>query len=104
MRAGVTRGRVSPAEFRAALAGVPREERDPWLDEVFGLGELPDDGPDLPPGCVPYLPCAVDTVLRMIEHADVRAEDVFVDVGAGLGRAAALIHVATGAAAIGLEI
>jgi SAM-dependent methyltransferase len=39
-----------------------------------------------------------------VEQASVRASDVFVDVGSGLGRAAALVHLLTGARAIGLEI
>ena len=83
---------------------VPPTERDAWLDIVFGLGELPDDGPELPRGCVPYLPCPVDALLRMVEQAPVRASDIFVDVGSGVGRAAALVHLLTGASVIGLEI
>lgn len=95
---------VPPAAFRAALTGVPPVERDAWLDLVFGLDALPDDSPELPRGCVPYLPCSVDALLRMVELAEVKAADVFVDVGAGVGRAASLVHLLTGAAAIGLEI
>lgn len=104
MRALLSRGQAPPALFRAALTTIPPAERDAWLNLVFELDELPDDGPDLPRGCAPYIPCPVDTLLQMIEHADVRSDDVFVDVGSGLGRAAALIHVLTGAAAIGIEI
>lgn len=33
-----------------------------------------------------------------------RAGDLFVDVGSGLGRAAALVHLLTGAAAVGIEV
>ncbi len=55
-------------------------------------------------GCVPYLPCSVDALLRLVEHAPVRASDPFVDIGAGVGRAAALVHILTGAPAIGVEI
>ncbi|HET6149187.1 MAG TPA: class I SAM-dependent methyltransferase [Polyangia bacterium] len=39
-----------------------------------------------------------------MEQARVQASDVFVDVGSGVGRAAALVHLLTGAAAIGIEI
>ena len=61
--------------------------------------------PSLPRGCVPYLPCPVDALLRLVEHArGAGVADVFVDVGSGLGRAAALVHLLTGARAIGLEI
>lgn len=104
MRALVMNGQAPPAVFRAALLAIPACERDAWLDLVLGLDALPDDGPELPRGCVPYLPCSVDALLRMVDHADVQASDVFVDVGAGVGRSAVLVHLLTGAAAIGLEI
>lgn len=103
-RSLITRGLADPSLFRAALLGVPPSERDAWLDLVFGLGELPGDGPDLPRGCVPYLPASVDTLLRVVELAPVRSSDVFVDIGSGLGRALALVHLLTGARAVGLEI
>jgi SAM-dependent methyltransferase len=98
------RGLEDPYLFRDALLRVPPGERDAWLDSIFGLGDLPDDGPDLPRGCVPYLPSSVDTLLRVVERAPVRSSDVFVDVGSGLGRATALVHLLTGASAVGLEI
>ena len=93
-----------PALFRAALASLPLVARDACVDRALGFGELPEDGPALPSGCVPYLPCPVDALLRLVEHAPVRASDVFVDVGSGLGRAAALVHLLTGARAVGIEI
>jgi hypothetical protein len=95
---------LAPAVFRAALTSVPPAERDGWLDLVLGLDTVPDDGPDLPQGCVPYWPCSVDALLRLVEHAGVQASDVFVDVGSGVGRAGALVHLLTGASAIGIEI
>jgi SAM-dependent methyltransferase len=104
LRRSLATGRTTPAAFRAALTSVRAEKRDAWIDHVFGLGELPDDGPELPRSCVPYLPSSVDTLLRMIELAEVRSDDVFVDVGSGLGRATALTHFLTGAGAIGIEI
>jgi SAM-dependent methyltransferase len=104
VRSLIERGLQDPSLFRAALLRVPPTERDGWLDLVLGLGELPDDDPDLPRGCVPYLPCPVDALLRVVEQADVRASDVFVDVGSGLGRAAALVHLLTGASVVGVEI
>jgi SAM-dependent methyltransferase len=104
IRLRIQTDRHDPAEFRSALLSVPPTERDAWLDRVFGLRDLPDDGPDLPRGCVPYFPCPVDAILRMVAQADVRSTDVFVDVGSGLGRATALVHLLTGAGAIGIEI
>ncbi len=97
-------GAAGPSVFRAALADVPVEERDAWFDAVCGIEGVPDDEPELPTGCVPYLPCPVATLLDMIEQAEIGDADVFVDVGAGLGRATAFTHLLTGAACIGLEI
>lgn len=103
-RRSIERGLHHPSAFRAALLGVPTGERDAWVDLVLGLDDLPADGPALPCGGVPYLPCAVEVLLRVVDEVPVRATDVFVDVGAGPGRAIALVHLLTGAAGIGLEI
>jgi SAM-dependent methyltransferase len=103
-RARIETGSHDPASFRAALLEVPEHARDAWFDLVLGLHELPDDGDDLPRDCVPYLPCSVDSILRALDHAPIAETDVFVDLGAGLGRAATLVHLLTGARAVGLEI
>jgi hypothetical protein len=103
-RRRIQQGPHDPPAFRAALLNVPPADRDQWLDAVLGLGEVPDDGPELPRGCVPYLPCPVDVLLRMVDQAAIRASDVFVDVGSALGRATMLVHLLTGARAIGLEV
>jgi SAM-dependent methyltransferase len=104
IRSLVSNSLATPAVVRGALMSVPPAERDAWLDLVFGLDSIPGDGPELPRGCVPYLPCPVDALVRMVDHAGVQASDVFVDVGSGVGRAAALVHLLTGAEAIGIEI
>ncbi len=104
MRATLEGGSADAATFRAAMAGVAALDRDAWLDLAFGLGPLPDDGPDLPAGCVPYLPCLVDVLARMIDLAEIGAADLVVDVGSGAGRAAALIRLLTGATVAGIEV
>lgn len=104
MRELLVRGRPSPAVVRAALQRVPAQDRDAWLDLVIGHGGLPDDDSSLPAGCVPYLPCSVGTVLEAVEQADVRASDVFVDIGSGVGRVLTLVHLLTGATCLGVEI
>lgn len=104
VRTRIEHGTLDVASFRGALLQVPPTVRDAWIDVVFRLAEPPDDGPELPRGCVPYLPCSVEALLRTVELAPVRASDVFVDIGAGIGRATALVHLLTGASAIGLEI
>jgi SAM-dependent methyltransferase len=104
VRRSIEQGRHDPARFRAALRDVPAGARDTWLDLALGLGPPPDDGPELPRGGVPYLPCSVDALLGIVDEIPVRTTDVFVDVGSGVGRATALVHLLTGAAVIGIEI
>lgn len=105
LRARLRRGPVAPAAFRAALLEVPPLDRDAWVDVLFGLEDRSfDDGPALPRGGVPYLACPVDTVLRAMDAAEVTPGDVVVDVGAGVGRAALLLHLLSGASVVGLEI
>ncbi len=104
VRSRIEGGLHDPSSFRAALLSIRPAEREAWLDRVLGLGELPDDGPELPRGCVPYLPCSIDALLRVVEAGHVCAADVFVDVGSGAGRTAALVHLLTGADVIGIEI
>lgn len=70
----------------------------------LGFDEIPPDGPDLPQGCVPYLPCTIATLRELVEIAGVTATDVFVDIGAGTGRAMAVVHLLSGARVVGLEI
>ena len=104
LRNSLIRDGPTPATFRAALARIPSTDRDAWLDVLWDIDELPEDDPLLPRGCVPYLPCPVDSVLEAVQKAEVTEHDVFVDVGAGLGRAAVLVHLLAGAGCIGLEI
>lgn len=103
LRSELSCGRVTPATFSAALDATPAEDRDTWLDLLWDVDEIPPDE-ELPRGCVPYLPCAVESVLEAVQHAAVTQDDVFIDVGAGAGRAALLAHLKTGARCIGLEI
>lgn len=86
------------------LLSVPFIERDAWVDELFGLPELPEDVPGLPRESVPYLPCGVDEVLAMVREVPLRAEDQLVDLGSGLGRVLMLSHLLSGASCKGFEI
>jgi SAM-dependent methyltransferase len=98
------RGACDGAALRAALERVPPLDRDAWTDLALGLGPLPDDGPELPRGCVPYLPCSPSVLLRALDAAAVEPSDVFVDVGSGEGRTAALVSLLAGATVVGIEV
>lgn len=82
---------------------VPFLERDAWVNAALGLNDVPDDE-SLQPGGVPYLPASVDSILQFIQHARIGPEDVVVDVGSGIGRVCALIHLLTKAKCVGFEL
>jgi hypothetical protein len=92
------------AELTAHLLSLPPRDRDAWVDELLGLGAPPDDVPNLPRGCVPYLPCGVDEILAMVQSAPLTSDDELVDLGSGLGRVAILAHLLSGARCHGVEI
>lgn len=104
IREQILRQTIFPEQFRAALLQVPYVEKDAWVNAVLGLDECAEDGPELPRGCVPYLPCPVDALVRIAECVPVQATDVLIDIGSGVGRAAALMHLLTGATCIGIEV
>lgn len=95
---------VDGLTFRAQLLAVPPRERDAWVDRALGFSEVPDDGPGLPRDGVPYLPAPVAAILEFVERSGITAADTVVDVGAGIGRAALLIHRLTGARVVGVEV
>jgi len=94
----------APERLRASLDALPSSERDGWLDSVLGVDAFPPEEAAVPRGCVPYLPCPVDVVLRAVDRAAITSRDVFVDIGSGIGRCTALTHFLTGAGAVGIEI
>jgi hypothetical protein len=81
----------------------PFAERDAFVDQRLGIEAPPPDA-DLPRGSVPYLPCGVEEIVAFVRAVPVTRDDTFVDLGAGLGRVAMLVHLLTGARAHGIEI
>jgi SAM-dependent methyltransferase len=98
------RNACDASSFRAALTEVSPLDRDAWVDLAFGIEATAEDSPHLPRGCVPYLPCRVDLLLRVVDLAPVVSSEVFVDVGSGVGRAIAVVSLLTDAPAVGIEV
>ncbi len=96
-------GRLRGSALADLLHAVPYIERDAFVDEMLGLEPPPPDI-DLPRGAVPYLPCPVAEILDLVHGVPLRAGDVLVDLGAGIGRVLVLAHVLSGAAAHGIEL
>jgi hypothetical protein len=102
--AALAAGGLRGAALRGLLDAVPPRDRDVWVDELLGLDPPPPDAPDLPRGSVPYLPCGVAEILACIDEVPIGPGDELVDLGAGLGRVAMLVHLLSGARCRGVEI
>jgi hypothetical protein len=99
LRAGELRG----AELLAWLSRRAPAERDAALEALLGIGEAGWQDP-IGQDRMGYMPCAVSPVVRAVLDVPVTADDVFVDLGAGLGKAVMTVHLLTGARARGVEL
>ncbi len=104
MRARLRADGVARTPLLESLLTVPPRDRDAWVDALLGIGELPTDAPDLPRDAVPYLPCGVDEILAVVREVPISTDDVLVDLGAGLGRVAILVHLLSAARTQGVEL
>ncbi len=101
--AAVPRG----AELAALIAAAAPAERDAVVDVLLRTPALPRpaarvlrDDEEL----IDCIPSGLAAVAGALVAARVASDDVFVDVGSGLGTVAVLAHLLTGATAIGVEI
>lgn len=104
LRRSIAAGQVSPEEFRSWLAALPEAAWDSALDELLELDPFVPDASELPAGCVPYLAAPVRSLLRLTDVVALDDSKTFVDVGCGVGRAAMMVHLLSGATALGVDI
>ncbi len=103
---------MSPASPRGdalarVIAAQAPAERDGFVDRLLGLEDQPTTDEDAvanDPELIRCVASGVSAVADAVLKAGVGPEDVFVDVGAGSGRVAMLVHLLTGARTVGLEI
>jgi SAM-dependent methyltransferase len=86
------------------LASLPPGERDAAVEDHLGIAAEPPSS--APPGDhhVGYHASGVAPIVRMLVEVPVVADDVVVDLGAGLGKVAMLARLLTGATARGIEL
>lgn len=94
-------------ELAHAIARRPAIDRDRYVDALLGLDGRPamdeacvGDDPEL----IRCVASGVSAIADAVLKAGVGPDDVFLDLGAGCGRVAMLVHLLTGARAVGLEI
>jgi len=80
------------------------DDLDVFVNEWLAAGEMPEPTIELGTGMVEYYKTPARVVVEMIGRIDWKSSDVFVDLGAGLGQVALLVHLMTGVRALGVEI
>jgi hypothetical protein len=94
----------STADLVAWLASLSPGLRDAAIEEYLGIAQcLPSA---TPPGehLIGYHPSGVAAIVRALVEARVTRDDVFVDLGSGLGKVVLLARLLTGATARGVEL
>jgi hypothetical protein len=94
----------SDSEPTRPLPGLGFDYRD---ELVSGVLQLPEPSePNLQPSAemVPYQPTPARHILHLIKTAMVAEDDVFVDLGSGLGHVPLLVSMITGAQSLGIEM
>ena len=76
---------------------------DVFLDGVLGIDVAPEETKTRLPEMIGYYPTPAHVVLALIEHVRLSANDVFYDLGSGLGRVVLLVGLLTAARARGIE-
>ncbi|HVC34591.1 MAG TPA: class I SAM-dependent methyltransferase [Chloroflexota bacterium] len=76
---------------------------DVLLDGIMRRDAPPEAALTPYPEMVHYEPTPARVILDLVDHADLTGDDVFYDVGCGLGRVVMLVHLVTGIAARGVE-
>ncbi len=110
-------GAASGGEVRALLGCYSRygqpddaalhldyEPADALVDGVLGLDGFTGNPTVEHPDIVHLEDTPVRALLDLVDHVPLEQDDCFCDLGAGLGRAAIVVHWLTGAPALGIEI
>jgi hypothetical protein len=116
LRANIRSGRCTGAELRRQLAeyaGCNSTERgqddicydslDVFFSSLLLIEGTPGETKERQPEMVFYQPTPARIVLELIEKASLKKEDVFYDVGSGLGQVSMLVNLLSGVRAKGVE-
>ncbi len=77
---------------------------DAFVRGLLDAGPVPEETIVREPEMVPLQATPARVVLELADRAQISAQDVFYDIGSGLGQVAMLMHLLTGASAYGVEV
>ncbi|HEY5371772.1 MAG TPA: class I SAM-dependent methyltransferase [Hanamia sp.] len=114
IRANIRRGEHRGKRFRDLVdqyVNLHNEQRsetgydnlDIFINGLFSLCDMPELTTELQTEMVYYQKTPARIVFEMVEKVHFTSNDIFFDLGSGLGQAAILVNLLTGARAIGVE-
>jgi hypothetical protein len=103
-RARIREGGLRGAELLAWLAARAPAQRDLALEQLLGIASRPLVKATLDADLVDYIPSGIAPIVRAVLDVPIVADDVFVDLGAGLGKVAMAVNLLSGARAHGVEL
>jgi SAM-dependent methyltransferase len=77
---------------------------DVFINRLFFFGALPQPAKDLEPEMVYYQKTPARIVFDLVRSAHFTRDDVFVDIGCGMGHVAFLVHLLAGITVKGIEL
>jgi hypothetical protein len=86
------------------LARIPPADRDRRIEQRLGIGDYPLEAVSLGDESIGYLSSGISAIVRATFEIPVTRDDVFVDLGAGLGKVGMVVHLLTGARTRGIEV
>ncbi|WP_201313826.1 hypothetical protein [Dyella sp. EPa41] len=103
IRAG--KGAAALRRWRPALVDGAEgyDHLDGLLSDVFAFDEPTDPIAPLEPDMVFYQPTPVRHIFDLVERSCITNNDVFIDLGSGLGHVPILVAILTGARCVGIE-
>jgi hypothetical protein len=103
-RACIRSGGLRGEELLAWLAAHAPAERDTAIEHLLGIAHRPVAKDRLDADLIDYIPSGIAPIVRVVLDVPVAPEDVFVDLGAGLGKVAMVVHLLSGARTRGIEL
>ena len=95
---------VGRATYATRRPGRDEGYLDVFVNGIMGIEQTPEETIRLQSGMIGYIPTPACAIFALLEHAHLNANDVFYDLGSGLGRVPLLVGLLTAARARGIEI
>jgi SAM-dependent methyltransferase len=102
LRAQLRAGTFTPADYRQALTTLPQHDWDGWTRRIFELHQAPPTTVALTAEMVGYVTTHVVQILEMA--SELTPDDVYYDLGSGIGFVPILASWLSGARAVGVEL